>query len=276
MDIKVLAPPSGNNTYVNAGASQRLIRLQIINGRECVMELTKSSCSHHDVLYADCRRGQNFAFGGSARFLGKFGKSVLRPGGQFEEALWRWARAGTGDGRYDRVGAGAGACISRLLSRYTKCWARNPSMFAVRYWPVICMTSSAKELAGGDVAAWLYQINTGSMIPTIVFSIPRRSALSSNRSDRRYSGASGVLAGIVTIPIGCIAGTDAMHSGVQINAIQPVEFTRADPDEHDPGIDRRGAGSAGAEVHPGKNDQSVSRFSPNLVADHHRSGGCGG
>lgn len=31
-------------------------------------------------------------FGGSARFLGKFGKSIEGSGGQFEEALWRWAR----------------------------------------------------------------------------------------------------------------------------------------------------------------------------------------
>ncbi|MCW9806132.1 ethanolamine utilization ethanol dehydrogenase EutG [Escherichia coli] len=45
-------------------------------------------------------------------------------------------------------------------------------------------------------------------------------------SDRRYL-ALGVLAGIVTIPIGCIAGgLVAMYSGVQING-QPVEFTFA-------------------------------------------------
>ncbi|EHL5692865.1 ethanolamine utilization protein EutH, partial [Escherichia coli] len=44
--------------------------------------------------------------------------------------------------------------------------------------------------------------------------------------DRRYL-ALGVLAGIVTIPIGCIAGgLVAMYSGVQING-QPVEFTFA-------------------------------------------------
>ena len=30
-------------------------------------------------------------FGGSARFLGKFGKSIEGSGGQFEKALWQWA-----------------------------------------------------------------------------------------------------------------------------------------------------------------------------------------
>ncbi|SUG65080.1 ethanolamine utilization protein EutH [Salmonella enterica subsp. enterica] len=133
----------------------------------------------------------------------------------------------------------------------------NPSMFAGTL--LACDMGGfflAKELAGGDVAAWLYSgLILGSMMgPTIVFSIPVALGII-EPSDRRYL-ALGVLAGIVTIPIGCIAGgLIAMYSGVQING-QPVEFNlRADPDEHDPGIDRRGAGSAGAEVHPGKNDQ---------------------
>lgn len=85
----------------------------------------------------------------------------------------------------------------------------------------------AKELAGGDVAAWLYSgLILGSMMgPTIVFSIPVALGII-EPSDRRYL-ALGVLAGIVTIPIGCIAGgLVAMYSGVQING-QPVEFTFA-------------------------------------------------
>lgn len=61
------------------------------------------------------------------------------------------------------------------------------------------------------------------MGPTIVFSIPVALGII-EPSDRRYL-ALGVLAGIVTIPIGCIAGgLVAMYSGVQING-QPVEFT---------------------------------------------------
>ncbi|SQB28417.1 ethanolamine transporter [Citrobacter koseri] len=39
-------------------------------------------------------------FGGSARFLGKFGKSIEGSGGQFEEGFYGDGRAGAGDGRY--------------------------------------------------------------------------------------------------------------------------------------------------------------------------------
>lgn len=104
----------------------------------------------------------------------------------------------------------------------------NPSMFAGTL--LACDMGGfflAKELAGGDVAAWLYSgLILGSMMgPTIVFSIPVALGII-EPSDRRYL-ALGVLAGIVTIPIGCIAGgLVAMYSGVQING-QPVEFTFA-------------------------------------------------
>lgn len=104
----------------------------------------------------------------------------------------------------------------------------NPSMFAGTL--LACDMGGfflAKELAGGDVAAWLYSgLILGSMMgPTIVFSIPVALGII-EPSDRRYL-ALGVLAGIVTIPIGCIAGgLIAMYSGVQING-QPVEFTFA-------------------------------------------------
>ncbi len=66
----------------------------------------------------------------------------------------------------------------------------------------------------------------GSMMgPTIVFSIPVALGII-EPADRRWL-ALGVLAGIVTIPIGCIAGgLVAMYSGVEING-QPVEFTFA-------------------------------------------------
>ncbi len=78
----------------------------------------------------------------------------------------------------------------------------------------------AKELAGGDVAAWLYLLILGSMMgPTIVFSIPVALGII-EPSDRRYL-ALGVLAGIVTIPIGCIAGgLVAMYSGCRSTVSQ--------------------------------------------------------
>ncbi|PLN23057.1 ethanolamine utilization protein EutH, partial [Klebsiella pneumoniae] len=104
----------------------------------------------------------------------------------------------------------------------------NPSMFAGTL--LACDMGGfflAKELAGGDVAAWMYSgLILGSMMgPTIVFSIPVALGII-EPTDRRWL-ALGVLAGIVTIPIGCIAGgLVAMYSGVEING-QPVAFTFA-------------------------------------------------
>ncbi len=78
--------------------------------------------------------GQNpvTQFGGSARFLSKFGKNIEGLAAGFEEELYGDRRVRTGDGRrYDRAGAGAGAhMLGAGYCRYTKCWARNPSMFA--------------------------------------------------------------------------------------------------------------------------------------------------
>nr|VXZ81914.1 ethanolamine utilization protein EutH [Klebsiella pneumoniae] len=91
----------------------------------------------------------------------------------------------------------------------------NPSMFAGTL--LACDMGGfflAKELAGGDVAAWMYSgLILGSMMgPTIVFSIPVALGII-EPTDRRWL-ALGVLAGIVTIPIGCIAGgLVAMYSG---------------------------------------------------------------
>lgn len=218
-------------------------------------------------------------FGGSARFLGKFGKSIEGAGGQFEEGFMAMGALGLAMVGMTALAPVLAHVLGPVIIPVYEMLGANPSMFAGTL--LACDMGGfflAKELAGGDVAAWLYSgLILGSMMgPTIVFSIPVALGII-EPSDRRYL-ALGVLAGIVTIPIGCIAGGTDRHvlrradqwsaSGV---------YLRADPDEHDPGIDRRGAGSAGAEVHPGKNDQ---RF-PDLRqisggADHHRSGGCGG
>ena len=87
----------------------------------------------------------------------------------------------------------------------------------------------AKELATTngvlDTASWLYAgLILGAMMgPTIVFSIPVAIGIIDEK-DRRFL-AMGVLAGIVTIPLGCIAGgLVAMHSGLQVNG-QTVVFT---------------------------------------------------
>ncbi|SUG76928.1 ethanolamine utilization protein EutH [Salmonella enterica subsp. enterica] len=166
-------------------------------------------------------------FGGSARFLGKFGKSIEGSGGQFEEGFMAMGALGLAMVGMTALAPVLAHVLGPLLSRYTKCW-REP--IHVRGTLLACDMGGfflAKELAGGDVAAWLYSgLILGSMMgPTIVFSIPVALGII-EPSDRRYL-ALGVLAGIVTIPIGCIAGgLIAMYSGVQING-QPVEFTFA-------------------------------------------------
>ena len=154
-------------------------------------------------------------FGGSARFLGKFGKSIEGSGGQFEEGFMAMGALGLAMIGMTALAPVLAHVLGPVIIPVYEMLGANPSMFAGTL--LACDMGGfflAKELAGGDVAAWLYSgLILGSMMgPTIVFSIPV---------------ALGVLAGIVTIPIGCIAGgLVAMYSGVQING-QPVEFTFA-------------------------------------------------
>ncbi|EMB9976996.1 TPA: ethanolamine utilization protein EutH [Escherichia coli] len=154
-------------------------------------------------------------FGGSARFLGKFGKSIEGAGGQFEEGFMAMGALGLAMVGMTALAPVLAHVLGPVIIPVYEMLGANPSMFAGTL--LACDMGGfflAKELAGGDVAAWLYSgLILGSMMgPTIVFSIPV---------------ALGVLAGIVTIPIGCIAGgLVAMYSGVQING-QPVEFTFA-------------------------------------------------
>ncbi|HEL5917444.1 TPA: ethanolamine utilization protein EutH [Escherichia coli] len=154
-------------------------------------------------------------FGGSARFLGKFGKSIEGSGGQFEEGFMAMGALGLAMVGMTALAPVLAHVLGPVIIPVYEMFGANPSMFAGTL--LACDMGGfflAKELAGGDVAAWLYSgLILGSMMgPTIVFSIPV---------------ALGVLAGIVTIPIGCIAGgLVAMYSGVQING-QPVEFTFA-------------------------------------------------
>lgn len=167
-------------------------------------------------------------FGGSARFLGKFGKSIEGSGGQFEEGFMAMGALGLAMVGMTALAPVLAHVLGPVIIPVYEMLGANPSMFAGTL--LACDMGGfflAKELAGGDVAAWLYSgLILGSMMgPTIVFSIPVALGII-EPSDRRYL-ALGVLAGIVTIPIGCIAGgVIAMYSGVQING-QPVEFTFA-------------------------------------------------
>ncbi|STE84599.1 putative ethanolamine transporter [Escherichia coli] len=167
-------------------------------------------------------------FGGSARFLGKFGKKYRRIRRSVRRRLYGNGRSGSGDGRYDRAGTGTG---SRTRA------GNYPGLRNARRKPVNVRRNAAgvrygrflpRQRAGGRRRSSVAILWVNSWVddgPTIVFSIPVALGII-EPSDRRYL-ALGVLAGIVTIPIGCIAGgLVAMYSGVQING-QPVEFTFA-------------------------------------------------
>lgn len=180
-------------------------------------------------------------FGGSARFLGKFGKSIEGSGGQFEEGFMAMGALGLAMVGMTALAPVLAHVLGPVIIPVYEMLGANPSMFAGTL--LACDMGGfflAKELAGDDVAAWLYSgLILGSMMgPTIVFSIPVALGII-EPSDRRYL-ALGVLAGIVTIPIGCIAG------------------------------------GAGAEIHPGKNDQRLPdlRQIPRCI-DHPRSCRCG-
>ncbi|MDR0576042.1 MAG: ethanolamine utilization protein EutH [Candidatus Accumulibacter sp.] len=170
-------------------------------------------------------------FGGAEEVLGKIGlgsvgRAIGGAGKQFEEgfmAMGALALAMVGVMALAPVLAKIlGAVITPL---YTALGA-NPAMFATT---LLALDMGgfplAKEMAGGDLAAWMYAgVILGSMMgPTIVFSIPVGLGII-DKEDRRFL-AMGILAGIVTIPLGCIAGgLVAMASGVVIDG-QPVNFT---------------------------------------------------
>ena len=72
--------------------------------------------------------------------------------------------------------------------------------------------SAELQLAGDDIAIGNFAgLILGTMMgPTIVFTIPVALGIIS-KSDRSYLGA-GVLAGLITVPIGCIVGGLAMSA----------------------------------------------------------------
>lgn len=217
-------------------------------------------------------------FGGSARFLGKLGKSIEGSGGQFEEGFMAMGALGLAMVGMTALAPVLAHLLGPVIIPLYEMLGANPSMFAGTL--LACDMGGfflAKELAGGDVAAWMYSgLILGSMMgPTIVFSIPVALGII-EPADRRWL-ALGVLAGIVTIPIGCIAGgLVAMYSGVEING-QPVEFTFAlILMNMIPVIIVAVLVALGLKFIPEKNDQRL----PDLRqiprgADHHRPGGGG-
>lgn len=127
-------------------------------------------------------------FGGSARFLGKFGKSIEGAGGQFEEGFMAMGALGLAMVGMTALAPVLAHVLGPVIIPVYEMLGANPSMFAGTL--LACDMGGfflAKELAGGDVAAWLYSgLILGSMMgPTIVFSIPVALGII-EPSDRRY------------------------------------------------------------------------------------------
>ena len=142
-------------------------------------------------------------FGGSARFLGKFGKSIEGSGGQFEEGFMAMGALGLAMVGMTALAPVLAHVLGPVIIPVYEMLGANPSMFAGTL--LACDMGGfflAKELAGGDVAAWLYSgLILGSMMgPTIVFSIPVALGII-EPSDRRYLALGSFLMNPVQSPV---------------------------------------------------------------------------
>ncbi|VEB56173.1 ethanolamine utilization protein EutH [Salmonella enterica subsp. enterica] len=217
-------------------------------------------------------------FGGSARFLGKFGKSIEGSGGQFEEGFMAMGALGLAMVGMTALAPVLAHVLGPVIIPVYEMLGANPSMFAGTL--LACDMGGfflAKELAGGDVAAWLYSgLILGSMMgPTIVFSIPVALGII-EPSEPPLPGAwrtGGYRHHSHWLHCG---GVIAMYSGVQING-QPVEFTFAlILMNMIPVLIVAVLVALGLKFIPEKNDQRFPDFRQiSGGADHHRSGGCG-
>ena len=167
-------------------------------------------------------------FGGAEAVLGKIGlgavgRGFAGAGAQFEEGFMAMGALGLAMVGVIALAPVLAQLLGPVVIPIYKAVGASPAMFATT---LLANDMGgfflAKELAmvNGvvDNAAWLYAgLILGAMMgPTIVFSIPVAIGIIDEK-DRRFL-ALGVLAGIVTIPLGCIAGgLVAMNSGVTVN-----------------------------------------------------------
>ena len=174
-------------------------------------------------------------FGGAEDVLGKIGlgsvgRSFSGAGAQFEEGFMAMGALGLAMVGVIALAPVLAQILGPVVIPIYKALGASPAMFATT---LLANDMGgfflAKELATTngvvDTASWLYAgLILGAMMgPTIVFSIPVAIGIIEPQ-DRRFL-AMGVLAGIVTIPIGCIAGgLVAMSSGVMVGG-QPVVFS---------------------------------------------------
>ncbi len=170
-------------------------------------------------------------FGGSESVLTKVGlkkvgSAIEGSGGQFEEGFMAMGALGLA-----MVGMMAAApviadVLKPVVVPLYEMLGASPAMFATT---LIANDMGgaplAMTLAGDDIASGLYAaLLLGAMMgPTIVFTIPVAIGII-EATDRRFL-ALGVLAGMVTIPLGCIAGgIIAMLVGVSYQGA-PVTFS---------------------------------------------------
>ncbi len=170
-------------------------------------------------------------FGGAEEVLGKIGlkpvaKLFAGAGAQFEEgfmAMGALALAMVGIMAMAPVLANL---LQGILTPIYTALGASPAMFAGTLLAIdMGGFPLAKSLSGGDNAAWLYSgVMLASMMgATVVFSIPVGLGII-RKEDQKFM-ATGILAGMVAIPVGCIiGGLVAMGSGIEIDG-QPVNFT---------------------------------------------------
>ncbi len=169
-------------------------------------------------------------YGGSAKILNpllpKLGDQIEGAGKQFEEGFMAMGALGLAMIGVIALAPVMAKVFGFIVIPLYEMMGANPAMFATT---LIANDMGgfflARELSNGDVAAWLYAgLILGAMMgPTIAFSIPF--AIGIVKKEDRPFLAKGILLGLVTIPVGCLAGGMlAMVSGVTVEG-QPVQFT---------------------------------------------------
>lgn len=170
-------------------------------------------------------------FGGSEAVLGKVGlgavgRSFDGAGKQFEEGFIAMGALGLAMVGMMAFAPVLAQLLTGVLTPVYQALGASPAMFAGTLLAIdMGGFPLAAKLADGDSAAALYSgvMLASTMGATVVFSIPVGLGIV-KKEDRRFM-AMGILAGIVTIPVGCVVGgLVAMATEVTIDG-QVVSFT---------------------------------------------------
>ncbi|MCX7204839.1 MAG: ethanolamine utilization protein EutH [Proteobacteria bacterium] len=172
-------------------------------------------------------------FGGSEAVLGKIGlgsvgRQIGGSGAQFDEGFMAMGALGLAMIGVIALAPVLATLLGPVVIPLYEAVGANPAMFAGT---LLANDMGgyflAKELASGDTAAYLYSglLLGGMMGATVVFHIPVALGII-EKEDRRFL-ALGIMAGIITIPLGCIAGgLVAMVMGVAVDG-QVADFNVA-------------------------------------------------